>query len=352
MTKTLTVAQLAELLGGEVLIDSAVLITGISEPENALASHCTFLLEQRPLARTEAAVLITPAGIMLDFIPQAHITVANSRLAFAKTLAYFYPEPITAPKVGIHPQASVDPTAQIDPSASVAAHVYVGAGAIVGAGSKLFAGVYLGSGVTVGADCLLYPNAVVLDHCVLGNRVILNPGAVIGGDGFGFVTTRQGHLKIPQTGKVILEDDVEIGANTTIDRATLRETKIGRGTKIDNLVMIGHNAQVGDDCMIISQSGIAGSTKLGDRCIVAAQAGIASLGHVEIGSDSVVYGRAGVHKSFAAGSQIAGFPAQEHKKERRQQVSLTRVPELISEMRQLKRRLEELETALQNPPVD
>jgi UDP-3-O-[3-hydroxymyristoyl] glucosamine N-acyltransferase len=185
-----------------------------------------------------------------------------------------------------------------------------------------------------------------LDRSSIGDRVILNPGVVIGGDGYGYVQTRQGHLKIPQVGRVVIGDDVEVGANSTIDRATLQETKIGRGTKIDNLVMIAHNAQIGADCLIISQSGIAGSTIIGDRTIIAAQAGVASLTHLEIGPDSVVYGRAGVHKSFPAGSKISGFPAQEHRRDLRQQIALTRLPDLLNEVKQLRQRLQELEAHL------
>ncbi|WP_287129975.1 UDP-3-O-(3-hydroxymyristoyl)glucosamine N-acyltransferase [Candidatus Cyanaurora vandensis] len=343
MTLSVSVADFARLIDGQVVRSSPVAITGVADPETAQADQATFFLERLPTP--------TGAGLVITQTKQdcpgtaAHITVAQPRVAFAYALAHFHPEPIKRPPVGIHPQALVHPTATIHPTACLGAGSYVGAGTTIGAETVLFPGVYLGDSVTVGRGCLLYPQVVVLDRGVLGDRVILHPGVVIGGDGFGFTSTPQGQLKVPQVGRVVLEDDVEIGANSTVDRATLRETRIGRGSKLDNLVMIGHNVQMGQDCLVVSQSGIGGSTKLGDRIIVAAQSGIASMTHIEIGADSVIYGRAGVHKSFPSGSQIAGFPAQDRLRERRQQVSLTKVPELLKEMRELQKRVQDLEQA-------
>ncbi|WP_218082389.1 UDP-3-O-(3-hydroxymyristoyl)glucosamine N-acyltransferase [Anthocerotibacter panamensis] len=350
MTETtqpaLSVTDLARLLEGEVVTATDILVKGIAEPDQATPHEVAFLLDQRTLDHTKAGVLVTAKNAVPKLEGNAHIRVANTRVAFAQTLAYFYPQPVLFPLAGIHPQATVDPKATVHPDTRIGAGAYVGPGAVIGAGTTLFPGVYVGAEVRIGVGCILYPQSVVLDRCILGDRVILNSGAVIGGDGFGFATTVRGHLKIPHVGNVVLEDEVEIGANTAIDRATLKETRVGRGTKIDNLVMIGHNAQVGQDCLMVSQSGIAGSTQIGDRTIIAAQAGVASTGHLEIGSDSVIYGRAGVHRSFPQGSKISGFPAQDHRKELRQQVSLTHVPDLLREVRTLTQRLQQLEAEL------
>lgn len=345
---SVTIDQLAELLGGTVLTPGPALIASIAEPEQAGPTQAAFILgEGRTLAR-DLGVVITAST---DLLGPAQITVPQPRVAFAKALDFFFGPPVQLPSPGVHPSAFIDPQAQVDPTARIAMGVYVGPQAVVGADTALFPGVYIGAAAQIGSGCILYPNAVVLDRSVLGNRVILNPGAVIGGDGFGYAPTRQGHLKIPQIGRVVLEDDVEIGANSTIDRATLTETRVQRGTKIDNLVMIGHNVQVGADCLLISQSGLAGSTKIGDRTIIAAQAGVAATTHLEVGPDSLIYGRSGVHKSFPAGSKIAGFPAQDHGRERRQQIALMRLPELLKEFRSLQRRVEALAAVAQLDPL-
>jgi len=341
----LTVETFAALIGGQVVQAVPATITGVADPVTAGPEHVAFFLENRTPSPTAAGIVVTQTNIPYEG-PQAHITVGNPRVAFAQTLRYFHPEPEKLPPVGIHPGAWVDPTAQIDPTARIGPGVYIGPDAVIGADTAVFPGVYIGAGVQVGQGCVFYPQAVLLDRTLVGDRVMLSPGVVIGADGYGFTSTRQGHLKIPQVGRVVLGDDVEVGANTTIDRATLFETRIGRGTKMDNLIQVGHNVQVGEDCLLVAQSGVGGSTKIGDRVILAAQAGIAGINHLEVGADSVIYGRAGVHKSFPAKSKIAGFPAQEHGHERRQQAALIRLPEMLKELRALRKRVKVLEAQL------
>ncbi|WP_218079298.1 UDP-3-O-(3-hydroxymyristoyl)glucosamine N-acyltransferase [Anthocerotibacter panamensis] len=350
MPNALNLTELAELVKGTIVKPAEVLIRGIDEPETGSREDCAFLLTPRPLAELEVGVLITGPKVTLDFPQTAHITVANPRLAFAQALGYFHPQPVLPPASGVHPQAFVDPTATVHPTARIGWGTYVGPRVVVGAGTILFPGVYIGAEVTLGAGCMVYPNAVILDRSVLGDRVMVFAGVVIGSDGFGYVSTAAGHFKVPQTGRVVLEDDVEVGANSTIDRATLKETRIGRGSKIDNLVMVAHNCQIGEHCMIISQVGIAGSVKIGDRTIIAAQAGLAGRhSHLEVGSDSVIFARSGVTRSLPKGAQVSGFPAQDHRTELKEKAALTRLPALLQQVRKLQQRVQDLERDRDQP---
>lgn len=206
----------------------------------------------------------------------------------------------------IHPSADIHPSAMLGADVAIGANVVVGAETRIGARTRLFPGAVVMDRVTIGADCLVYPNAVVREDSVLGDRVVLQPGAIIGGDGYGFVHFEGRHIKIPQLGRVVLEDDVEIGANTTIDRGRFTETRVGRGSKIDNLVMLGHNVRLGENCLIVAQTGISGSTKLGDRVTFAGQVGVA--GHLDICSDVTVLGKSSVTKSVRNPGLYAGIP--------------------------------------------
>lgn len=208
----------------------------------------------------------------------------------------------------IHPSAVIHASAELGAEVHLGPFVSVGAGVRIGARCRLYAGAVVMDRVTLGADCVLYPHAVVREDCVLGARVILQPGAVIGGDGYGFVAHAGQHVKIPQLGNVVLEDDVEIGANTTIDRGRFTETRVGRGTKIDNLVMLGHNVKTGEHCLLVSQVGISGSTELGDRVTLAGQVGV--TGHINICSDVTVLGQAGITKSIREPGFYAGMPCR------------------------------------------
>jgi UDP-3-O-[3-hydroxymyristoyl] glucosamine N-acyltransferase len=248
---------------------------------------------------------------------------------------------------GISPHAAVDSSARIDPTAQLGAFASVGPGSVVGAGTVLHDGVRLGAGVTVGAGCLLYQNVVVREGCMLGDRVILQPGVVIGGDGFGYATDLVGdgagprHFKIPQVGTVVVEDDVEIGANSCVDRAALGVTRIGRGSKIDNLVQIGHNVVVGPLCIIAAGVGIAGSTRIGMGVAIWGQAGL--VGHLEIGDRANISAQAGVMRDIEPGERVAGTPAIEERTWARSHAALERFNDVRHQLIELKKKVAQLE---------
>jgi UDP-3-O-[3-hydroxymyristoyl] glucosamine N-acyltransferase len=242
---------------------------------------------------------------------------------------------------GIHPRACVDPAAHLEPNVGVGAAAVIEAGARIGTGTTVGAGAYVGRNVAVGDNCLIHPGVRLLHGVRLGSRVIVHAGTVVGSDGFGFVPTGNGHDKIPQIGDVVIEDDVEIGANCTIDRGTLGSTRIGRGVKIDNLVHIGHNVTIGENSVIVAQVGISGSTRVGRGVMLGGQAGVA--GHVEVGDGARVGGQSGVTKSVDAGAVVSGYPAMDHDRARRLQAHLRRLPDLSEQVRKLEARLRDLE---------
>jgi UDP-3-O-[3-hydroxymyristoyl] glucosamine N-acyltransferase len=261
-------------------------------------------------------------------------------LDFVRATAWL--RPVARPAPGIHPQAVVAGDAQIDPGASIGPLAVVGARCVVGAGTVLGARVSLGDDVRVGRDGWLHPGVVVREGCTLGDRVTLQPGVVIGGDGFGYEFNERGeHEKVPQVGNVVIEDDVEIGANSTVDRGRLGSTRIRRGAKIDNLVQIGHNADVGEHVIAVAQTGVAGSTRLGDRVIMMAQSGVG--GHLEIGAGSFIGARGGVIENLEEGSRVWGFPSLAERAWHRSSSIFARLPELLRRLRALERRLDAAE---------
>jgi UDP-3-O-[3-hydroxymyristoyl] glucosamine N-acyltransferase len=331
-----TLRDLAALVGGQVVGDPGTPIAGVADPRQAGPQDLVFLLDaQYTEAIGHSAAAAVVVGAEAD-IPKPQIVVARPRVAMARLMAAFAPPP---PFAGVHPTAVIDPSATVHPTAAIGPLVYVGAHSTVGAGTVLHPGVVVGRHVTVGDDCLLYPRVVLYDEVTLGNRVILHAGTVIGSDGYGFVPDEQGHhLKIPQMGNVVLGDDVETGANVAVDRGTFGSTVIGRGTKLDNLVHIGHNDRIGEDCLIVSQVGISGSVTVGDRVTLAGQVGVA--GHLSIGSDSMVLARTGVTKDIPPKSFVSGFPARPHKEEMRRQAALASVDRMRRELAAMKRRLD------------
>jgi UDP-3-O-[3-hydroxymyristoyl] glucosamine N-acyltransferase len=229
---------------------------------------------------------------------------------------------------------------QLGQDVSIAPFVFVGDNARLGDRVTLMAGSVVGADAIIGADALIYPNVTILDRCQVGERVIIHSGAVIGADGFGFVPLLTGFYKIPQLGIVVIEDDVEIGANTTVDRAALGETRIGKGVKIDNLVQVAHNVSIGEHSVIVSQAGIAGSTKLGKRVAVAAQAGL--VGHIEVGDGAQVGAQAGVSHSIAAGQVVLGSPARPHREFLKLNAHYSKLPEIYQRLKHLEERLAKL----------
>jgi UDP-3-O-[3-hydroxymyristoyl] glucosamine N-acyltransferase len=243
---------------------------------------------------------------------------------------------------GIHPTAVVSPDVEMGPGVTIDALAVVEAAAAIGARTVIGAGSAIGARVRIGADCVVHPHVTIYPDCVVGERAIFHSGAVIGSDGFGYANEEGVHLKIPHLGRVVIEDDVEIGANTTVDRATLGETRIGRGSKIDNLVQVGHNVVIGEGSIIVAQVGISGSVTIGPGAILVGQVGIAD--HVAIGAGVRVVGRAGVTKDIPDGATVSGFPAHDHREELRILAAVRRLPEMVE-------RLEALESRASDGPA-
>ena len=262
-------------------------------------------------------------------------------LALARILEILYP-PVRAPS-GTHPSAVVDPDASLGEDVSIGPCSVIGAGARVGDGTVVGPGCVIGRDAEVGAGCLLHARVVVSDRCQVGDRCILQPGVVLGGDGFGFATADGVHRKVPQVGRVILQDDVEIGANSTVDRGSLGDTIIRKGTKIDNLVMVAHNVDLGEACLIAAQVGVAGSTAVGRGVMMGGQVGVS--GHLEIGDGAQLGARSAVMKSVPAGTLVSGDPARPFRETRRAQAELARIGKLRAQVEELERRIHALESA-------
>ena len=336
-----TLGALATHIGGSVVGDADVEISDVADLQSAGPEHLSFLSNPK----YEAAFRQTKAGGVLadrayEDAPCPLIVCDNPYLALAKIATFLHPGPSF--DAGIEAGAHVHASAKLDPAATVRVGAVVDADAQIGARSVIGAGCYVGHGARIGEGCFLHPGSRVLDGCVLGDRVILQAGAVIGSDGFGYAPDAQGkRRKIPQVGIVEIGDDVEIGANVTVDRATFGVTRIGKGSKIDNLVQIAHNVVLGEDCVVVSQSGIAGSTHLGNRVVMGAQTGIA--GHITIADDVMLGARAGVAGAIKEPGVFSGVPAIPHKKWLKTVVALPTVPEMRGRMRELEKRLAELE---------
>jgi UDP-3-O-[3-hydroxymyristoyl] glucosamine N-acyltransferase len=337
-------SRLARECGGR-LQGPDVELTGMSGLKEASPGHLSFLANPKYaglLAQTRASCVIVPPSAAAE--GRSLIVSDNPYLSFAKAVTFFYRLARPAPQPGIHPSAQVDGSARVDPSASVGAYAVIEAGARVGARSVVMPLSYLGAGTVVGEDCLIYPRVVIREECRVGNRVIIHCGAVVGSDGFGYAKDGDRYFKIPQVGSVILEDDVEIGANTAIDRGALGPTVIARGAKLDNLVQIAHNVKVGEDTAIAGQSGIAGSTEVGDRVVMAGQVGL--VGHIKIGSDVTIGAQAGVTKSVPDKTVVSGYPAIPHGQAKRREAAVARLPEYIRKINDIERRIAGLEDKL------
>lgn len=331
-----TLAALAAHVGGRVVGGEGVVITHVADPARASAGSLVFLLDERHLGQVlRSAASAVVVGAERADVARPQLVVSNARLAMARLLPLFALPP---PPPGRHATAVVDPSAFVADDAHLGPFVVVGAGCHVGPGSVLHPHVVLGRHVTVGAGCTLHPHVVLYDGVSVGAGVVLHAGTVLGSDGYGYVQDAQGHhVKVPQLGGVELGDDVELGALVAVDRGTLDATRIGRGTKIDNLVHVGHNDQIGEDVLIVSQTGLSGSVRVGDRATLAGQVGVA--GHLTIGAGALVLARAGVTKDVPAGARVSGFPAAPHGEERRRVAALRELPRLREAVRAMARRL-------------
>jgi len=337
-----TLQELATLVGGSVTREPPLAISGVNTLDDARSGEISFVANPKyvsRLATTRAAAVVCGADVAPKS-PVPAIVVADPAMAFLKIAELFAPrEP--RPPAGVHPTAFVHPKATVSKDATVGPCSVVEEGASVGARTILDAQVYVGRDATIGDDCRLHPQTTVRERCLLGNRVILQPGAVIGSDGFGYVTVNGVHRKIPQSGIVVLEDDVEIGANSTIDRARLDKTIIKRGAKIDNLCQVAHNVVVGEGSLFAAQAGVAGSTRLGKYVILAGQVGV--IGHLDVPDGTIVTAQSGLGHSPEKGELLSGSPARPHMQHERSLVAVHKLPELLKEIRQLRARIEALE---------
>jgi UDP-3-O-[3-hydroxymyristoyl] glucosamine N-acyltransferase len=316
--------------------DGSLLLKGFAPADRAQPGDLTFAENENYFVRAEqsaASAVIIDGAFSSD--RKVLIRVSDARLAFAKVLPLFFPEPTFAS--GIHPSAVIAASAQVDASAHIGPNCVIGDNVKIGARSVLQAGDYVGPGCRLGEDVNLFPNVTLYPRTELGNRVRIHSGTVIGSDGFGYVPETGVHVKVLQIGNVLIRDDVEIGANVTIDRGALGPTVIGRGTKIDNLVQIAHNVIVGEHCLIVSQTGVAGSSKLGNYVILGGQVGIA--GHLKIGNRVSVAAQSGVMSNIPDGEKWIWTPAQPDRPAKRQMIALHQLPELLRRVAQLEKKL-------------
>jgi UDP-3-O-[3-hydroxymyristoyl] glucosamine N-acyltransferase len=331
-----TAAEIAKLLDAEVIGDGALLLTGFAPADRAQRGELTFAENEGYFARAEQSAA---SAILIDgpfsSTRKVLIRVESARIAFAKVLPLFFPEPVFKP--GIHSAAVIAPTATVDPTAHVGPFCVVGDEARIGPRSVLQGSNHVGARCELGADVNLFPNVILYPGTEIANRVRIHSGTVIGADGFGYVYDAGFHLKVPQIGNVIIRDDVEIGANVTIDRGALGPTTIGKGTKIDNLVQIGHNVSVGDHCLVVSQTGIAGSSKLGNYVILGGQVGVA--GHLKIGNRASVTAQSGVMHNIPEGEKWFGSPAMPDRQSKRQLIAMQQLPELLRRFNDLEKKL-------------
>ncbi len=349
MMKTYKLEELARITGGEVAGDPSIRISGVAGIREAGEGQITFLANQKYesfLASTKASALIAEGnGSFLGPV----IKVKNPYLAFLKVVTMFAEGPMEKYARGIHKMAVVADSARIGKEVSIGAYVVIGENVVVADRTTILPLVCVAEDVKIGEDCLVYPHVTVRERCEIGNRVIIHSGAVIGSDGFGYAKEGNKHHKIPQIGIVKIEDDVEIGANTTVDRATTGTTFIGRGCKIDNLVQIAHNVRVGENSVLAAQSGVSGSTELEKNVVLAGQAGL--VGHIRIGEGAMVGAQGGVTKSIPAGTTVSGYPAREHLFAKKVYAASARLPDLLKNFRDLKNRVRALEKGLGIDPT-
>lgn len=336
MRMAYTVAEIAERLQGEVLGDNSMELTGFAPADRATEGDLTFAENESYFIRAKnsaAAAIIVEADY--GECDKTLIRVPSARVAFAKAMPLFYPEDLPAP--GIHPTATVHSSAQVDPTAHVGPNCVIGDRATIGAGCLLEAMVYVGAHCRLGEKVRVFPNVTIYHHTEVGDRTRIHAGCVIGADGFGYVQDEGAHLKLPQVGNVIIQEDVELGACVTIDRGALGPTVIGRGCKIDNLVQVAHNVNIGENSLIVAQAGIAGSTKIGSSVIIGGQVGIA--GHLRIGNQVAVGAQSGVMHNLRDGERVLGTPAVRDRQFKRQVIAQQHLPDLARRVLELERRL-------------
>lgn len=330
-----TAAQIAQMIGGTVVGDGGLTLTGFASAGHAKTGDLTFAENEIYFARAEQSAAL---AILVDqdfSSTKTLIKVPNARLGFAKALGMFFPEKRFAP--GIDASAVISASAKVDPTAHIGPLCFIGENVRIAAGAVLQGLNHVGEQAQISEDCLIYPNVTLYPRTQLGRRVRIHSGAVIGADGFGYVPDAGSHRKVPQVGNVIIHDDVEIGANVTIDRGALGPTVIGRGSKIDNLVQIAHNVIIGEHCLVVAQAGIAGSTRLGNYVTLAGQVGLA--GHLKIGNHVTVAAQSGVMHDIADNQKWFGSPAKPDRRMKRQLLAMEQLPDLLRRVAELERKL-------------
>ena len=337
-----TLEEIAAIIDGDIVGDKNIIVTGICGIKEARKGDLTFVANSRYVSlmnQTKASAIITSKDV--ESASKPIIRTENPSIAFAKMVSLMAPNETKRPR-GIHPTAVIGEKVKIGRNVAIQACVVIEDNVEIKDNTILYAGAYVGHHAKIGRDCAVYPYVIIRERVVIGNRVIIHGGTVIGSDGFGFSTVKGVHQRIPQIGSVIIEDDVEIGANVTIDRARFDKTLIKKGTKIDNLVQIAHNVIVGEHSIIVAQSGISGSTTIGNNVTLAGQAGI--IGHVSVGDNVVIAARAGVTKTIPSNACVSGFPAKPHTVAKRINACVHNLPDLYKKVKALEEEIKELKS--------
>jgi UDP-3-O-[3-hydroxymyristoyl] glucosamine N-acyltransferase len=343
--------EIAELVGGVVRGNSDLRISGLNGIRQAQPGELTFIGSHqylKYLEETPATAILVPPDIISN--TKALIQVKNPYFAFIRLIQEVSFEAKIQHPTGVHPTAVIGRNVKVGNNIALDAHVRIADNCVIADDVTLYAGVYIGEGCTVGQGTVMYPHVVLRERTQVGARCIIHAGVVLGSDGFGFAPLEGKWFKVPQTGIVIIGDDVEIGANSAVDRATFGSTVIGRGSKIDNLVQIGHNVTIGEDCVISGMTGVAGSATIGNHVTIAAQVGIAD--HAEIGDGVTIGARSGIVSSIKPGQVVSGFPAMDHNMELRVLAGMRRLPDIPRRIRELERRIQELEQQLHGKSKD
>lgn len=337
-----TLKEVASLIEGEIVGDENIVVTGISGIKEAKEGDLTFVANSRYLplmGHTRASAIITSRDVKTA--SKTIIRTENPSLAFAKMVSLLAPNEVKRPK-GIHPTAIIGDKVKIGKNVAIDPYAVIEDNVEIKDNTVLYAGVYVGHHTKIGKNCVIYPYVIIRERVVIGDRIVIHGGTVIGSDGFGFSTVQGVHHRIPQIGTVIIEDDVEIGANVTIDRARFDKTIIKKGTKIDNLVQIAHNVSIGENSIIVAQSGISGSATIGKNVTIAGQSGV--IGHITIGDNVVVAAQSGVTKSIPSNTCVSGYPAKPHVLAKKIHAFTQNLPELFKKVKQLEEEIAKLKS--------